>query len=141
MAKGSMLDRAAEFLRGLSESQLVGIMKAKRLEIKRASLQQEVDRINREISSLDQSIRKLIGGSRAGRKPGKRTGKPLKEAVLETLAKLGKPLGLTEITHAVLKNGYATNSPLKNFRTTVAHALRKLRARLVKRGERYAVKK
>lgn len=143
----TLVTTAARFLRDMSETQLVKMIRAKKLQLKRESLAEELDRLNsearrksEEIQSLDRKIRQMLKVSAAAGR-GRRSGETLGDAVLKTLAKAGKPMGLTEITKAILESGYRTQSAFQNFRTTVAHTLRRLREHLARKGEGYVVAK
>lgn len=141
----TLVDTAARFLRDMTETQLAKMIRAKKLQLKRESLASELDHLNAEarrkadeIHELDRKIRVMLKNSGVGRR--KRVGDTLGDAVLKVLAKASRPMGLTEITKTLLSGGHRTHSAFQNFRTTVAHTLRKLREHLARKGEGYVVK-
>jgi hypothetical protein len=140
-----LVQTATRLLRDMSESQLVKMIRAKKLQLKRESLETELDRLNAEvrrksdeIQALDRRIRQMLKVSASARRG--RRGETLGDAIFKTLARSGKPLGLTDITKSILASGYRTQSAFANFRTTVAHTLRRMRDRLARKGDGYVVK-
>ncbi|GEM_PF-6193915 len=147
MSKG-ILDSAQRLLRNFSESQLAGLLKAKRLEVKRDEVRTEIEKLTAlvrrktsQLSALEKGIRRSLSGRPSRRGRGVKGGAgTLIDALMKALARQSKPLRLTEIAKAVQSGGYKTTSAFGNFRTSVAHALRRMRDRLVRRGEGYILK-
>ncbi|MBI2901201.1 MAG: hypothetical protein HYY17_13540 [Planctomycetes bacterium] len=148
MAEG-IVAAAAALLSRLSKTQLGRLVKAKGMQLRRERLAAEVHRLSallkRKASELGKVERKFKGmlGFRDGTKPGRRrraSGETLVGAVEKVLGRAAKPLKLTELTKAVRAAGYRTKSDLRNFRTSVAHTLRKMKDRLVRKAGGYLLK-
>lgn len=139
-----------DILKSFSESQLAGLVKAKKLEVKREEIQTEIGRLGdllrrktSELASVERKIRKMLGAKPKGRPRGRRRKSPgptLVDAIVNAMSKRTKPLSLTEITKAVLDGGYRTKSAFQNFRTSVAHSLSRMKSDLVRKGEGYLLK-
>jgi hypothetical protein len=83
----------------------------------------------------------LKRGNRSGRRtgpPGKGVdGETLGEAALAVLRATRRAMTLTELSTRILDWGYRTESEFVNFRTNVAHALRRLGGQVIRAGRRW----
>lgn len=128
-------------LRGVSTTALQAELQRRgselqKLEAKRETLMEEVDRIDNEISVISAAIgapagaRRTAGAGRVRRAGGRkrpRNAKSLEVALADVLK--GKTMGVTEVAEAVQRAGYKTTSP--NFRTIVNQTL--IRSDLIKK--------
>ena len=122
----------------LSLAELNQIMEARRSELsklrqKRAELQRDLDRVDRQIFKIEGA-----GGRRGGNGRVRNT-RSLNDTIDEVLRSNGKPMRVPDIMDAVLKTGYRSNSA--NFRGIVNQTLIKdKRFHAPERGV-YALKK
>jgi len=97
-------------------------------------------RLQAAIAGLDQCIAEIAAIAHESKREGRSgNGKTLEKAIAGYLESKNKPQGLTEITKGVIESGYQTQSAFQNFRTTVAHTLKRMRARLRKLKDGYTV--
>lgn len=118
-------------------------MKARGLVRQRDALMAKAAKLDAQIREYGGAVRVSIGSAKMGltargtprKRPVNETG--LAEALHTTLK--GKTMGVTEVSHAVVKNGYKTTA--ENFRTIVNQALLKHRKlfKKVSRGQYTAV--
>lgn len=142
MAKAS---KVSDVLRDFDERQLRSLVRAKKyhrrleeLDGDIVSLRSQLQNREREREQVTRKIARITGVARVRGGRGRRGG-GLADAILGILRKHG-PLGLTDVANAVLKAGYKTGSSFSNFRTTVAHTLRRIKKQLAKTAQGYAVK-
>ncbi len=140
------MPKIADALLRLDEGQLKALVRAKRYQAKLEdvesrirSRQNEIDQLQREHGRLERRIRSITRGATVVSSRTRR-GPTLADAIIKALTKSG-PLGLTELTRALLKGPYKTSSAFGNFRTTVAHTLAKMKDQLTKSEKGYAIKK
>lgn len=137
--------RAADVLNAFDDRQLRKLIGARKIQSKIETLAEEIRSLQGQVDSRLQQKRTLekkldrilkVAKPRATR----RGGPALPEVVVTVLSKAKSPLGLTEITKAILEGGYKTSSVFNNFRTTVAHTLKRLRPQLLRKGDGYMLK-
>jgi hypothetical protein len=90
--------------------------KVGKFERQRAKLQKKLEALDAKIASMGGSAG-AVGGHRGRAK----NDKSLPECIVEVLTAHGKPMKVTEVSDAVLKMGYKTNSP--KFRGIVNQSL------------------
>lgn len=141
-----LLGAVDKVLKFLDETQLGRIIRAKRYQRKMSDLEDEIAGLEAQVrakkaerDALGKKISKVLKGAVRGIRKY-REGPTLEAAIVATLQKVAKPIGLTELSKALLDSGYRTGSAFANFRTTVAHKLKAMRAMLSKSAEGYSVK-
>ena len=112
----------------------------KELQARKAELQAEIADIDAKLKALGVKTRRPRKARKAPvRKPGPRTGKPLRIYVEEALAKAKSPMKVREIEAAVKRAGYKTLA--KNFYHSL-YALLRQDPRIQKAGRgTFALKK
>lgn len=137
--------RAADILNAFDDRQLRKLIGARKIQSKIENLEAEIRYFHQQVDvriqqkkALEKKLDRILKGAKP--RQTRRGGPALPDAVVQLLSKMKKPLRLTEITKAILDSGYKTSSVFNNFRTTVAHTLRRLRPQLSRKGDGYMVK-
>lgn len=132
---------ARALLRSLGDLDIARMLRAKRLLRRRDASERGLNAIlekirakRLEMDRVDRRIRRLLSFTLKSRERNQDT---LENRILEALAGSRQALGLTELAKALLARGYRTQSSFDNFRTSVAHALRKLRGRILRNERGY----
>ncbi len=138
--------RAADILNAFDDRQLRKLIGARKIQSKIENLAEEIRHFHAQAEerlqqkkALEKKLDRILKGARPVSRAGRR-GPTLPDAILSLLSSTKKPLGLTDLTKAILDRGYKTASAFPNFRTTVAHSLSRLKSQLARKGDGYMLR-
>lgn len=112
----------SENVNDLSVAELQQILRNRQARV--GQLQKRREKLLSDIEEVERQIAEVSGsGSSSGGSVRRKNEKPLLEVICEVLAKNKKGLALSELTEAVLKTGYQSDS--NNFKNIVYQSVYK----------------